>query len=188
MILSGAKERILQQYLIDVRAALITSWDDGDLSGNEFIMLYDLNKSRNDYPYWRYEGFELDSLDDDEAWVQFRFFRNDIYRLKEVLHIPDIVRTYNRMIVDGVEALCIFLKRFAYPCRYVDRIPHFGRAIPDYSIVTNMIIDHIYRTFSHLLSDFNHPMYATAILEEYCAVIHAKGAPLCLTFHQEVVQ
>ena len=86
------------------------------------------------------------------------------------------------MIVDGVESLCIFLKRFAYPCRYVDLIPHFGRAVPDYSIVTNMIIDHIYHTFSHLLSDFNQPMYATAKLEEYCAAIHAKGAPLTYCF------
>ena len=96
-------------YLRDVKAALIASWNDGDLSDDEFIMLYDVNKSRNNYPYWRYGRFELDSLDDDEACVQFRFFRNDIYRLKEVLHIPDIVRTYNRMIVDGV-SLVYFLK------------------------------------------------------------------------------
>ena len=72
-------------YLRDARAALIASWDDRDLN-DEFNMLYDVNKSRNDYPYWRYVRSELDSLDDDEAWAQFRFFRNDIYRLKEVLH------------------------------------------------------------------------------------------------------
>ena len=120
----------------DVRSALLSSWDDGYISDDEFMILYDVHKSRNDYPYWQYEHFNLDSLDDDESWSHFRLFKNDIYRLKDALRIPDFVHTYNRMAVDGVEALCIFLNRFAYPCRYVDLIPHFGRAVPDYSIVT----------------------------------------------------
>ena len=39
----------------------------------------------------------------------FRFYKNYIYRLKNALQIPDIVRTYNRLAVNGEEALCTFL-------------------------------------------------------------------------------
>ena len=102
--------------------------------------------------------------------------------MQEVLRIPDTISTSNRMRVDGVEALCIFLKRFTYPCRYVDLILHFGRAVPDCSIISSQIMDHIYSTFSHLLSDFNLPILSQNKLEEYCDVIHAKDAPLTNCF------
>ena len=140
------------------RKGLLFAFDDGDISDDEFFLLYDMNRSTDDYPYWNDERFELDRLDDAESWAQFRFFKPDVYRLQEVLRIPDTTSTYNRMRVDGVEALCIFLKRFAYPCRYVDLIPHFGRAVPDYSIISTQVMDHINSTFSHLLSEFNLPI------------------------------
>ena len=57
-----------------------------------------------------YERLNFDSSDHDESWSHFRLFKNDIYRLKNALRIPDFVHTYNRMAVDGVEALCIFLE------------------------------------------------------------------------------
>ena len=165
-------------YLRDIRLSLLCAWADVDLDDEDFMLLYGLNKSKNDYPYWRFDRFDLDKLDDAEAWTSFRFFKNDIRRLQEVLQIPDEFRTYNRMVVDGTEALCMLLKRFAYPCRYADLVPHFGRAIPDYSIIVNAVIDHIYGQFSHLLTDFNHPMYAVPKLEEYCLAIKNRGAPL----------
>ena len=35
--------------LRDVRDALLYAYDDGDINDDEFCMLYDLNKSRDDY-------------------------------------------------------------------------------------------------------------------------------------------
>ena len=32
------------------------------------------------------------------------------------VQVPDQIRCYNRVVVDGIEALCIFLKGFTYPC------------------------------------------------------------------------
>ena len=37
-----------------------------------------------------------------------------VYRLAEVLHIPEELTCYNRSKFTGIEALCAFLKRFAY--------------------------------------------------------------------------
>ena len=33
---------------------------------------------------------------------------------------PEEIRRYNGMVFDKEEALCIFLNRFTYPCRYQD--------------------------------------------------------------------
>ena len=103
-------------YLREVRSLLFCAWDDGDLDDDEFMLLYDINKSRNDYPYWRFERFDLDKLDDAEAWTSFRFFKNDVYRLQDVLEIPDEFQTYNRLVVDGTEALCMLLFTFVRVC------------------------------------------------------------------------
>ena len=117
------------------RESLLLAFSDNLIDHVEFSLLYDVNNSRNDYTYWVYNKFNLEHVDDAECWSEFRFLKNDIYRLKDALEIPDVLRTYNRLAVDGIETLCIFLKRFEYSCRYSDFIVRFGRAVPDYSII-----------------------------------------------------
>ena len=88
----------------------------------ECFLLYDVHKSRNlKLQDWSYDEFDLDLLTDVEWTSEFRFHRRDVDLLDEVLQIPD-QRSYNSVIVDGIEALCIFLERFAYPCRYSDML------------------------------------------------------------------
>ena len=58
-----------------------------------------------------YERFDLDKMTDDECKTEFRFYKNDIYNLADVLTLPDRIVCYNGVNVDMVEALCIFLKR-----------------------------------------------------------------------------
>ena len=87
------------------------------------VLLYDLHKSKNpDMPYWRYGKLDLEKLHDDQCKVTFRFPKNHIYNLKETLNIPEKIMCCNNVRVDGVEALCAVLKRFAYPCRFIDMI------------------------------------------------------------------
>ena len=130
--------------LREARNSLLSAVNENIIDNEEFLLLYDVNKSRDDYPYWSYDSFNLDNLDDSQSWSEFQFLENDIYRLKNVLQIPNRIKTYNRLSVDGIEALCIFLKRFAYPCRYYDFFSKFGRPIPDYCIISNDIMNRIY--------------------------------------------
>ena len=143
-------------------------------------MLYDLNTSKNpDYPYWKYEPFEFDSVADSECKTEFRFYRADIYRLAEVLHIPDEITCYNRLVVDGIEAFCIFLKRFAYPCRYADLIPRFAKPVPQLNMISNHVMDIVYGLRHDRLTSLNQPWLSRANLEHYYSnVIHNKNAPL----------
>ena len=47
------------------REFLLTSFDDGDISEDEFLLLYDINRSKNpDFPYQNYEHFDLERLDE----------------------------------------------------------------------------------------------------------------------------
>lgn len=79
--------------LREVREMLLLSLCEGLIDEIEFQLLYDLNVSTNpDFPYWNYEPFFLSSMSDAEYLAEFRFFKNDILRLAQVLNIPiDVV-------------------------------------------------------------------------------------------------
>lgn len=145
----------------------------------EFVLLYDFNKPKNpDIPYTNYDFFDLDKMTDDECKTEFRFYRNDIYNLADIMALPDRYTCYNGVKVDKMEAFCIFLKRFAYPCRYVDMIPRFGRPEPQLCMISNMIMNELHYTYSHLLTDLNQNWLMPVHLEEFATAIHDKGAAL----------
>ena len=77
--------------------------------------------------------------------------------------------------MDGVEALCTFLKGFSYPCRYVDMVPIFPRPIPQLSIICNHVTDKVYSDRGHLLSTFNQPLLSPINLELYANVFMTRG-------------
>ena len=123
------------------RDMLLFAHSDNLISEEECLLLYDLNKSSNlELPYWSYDQFDLDLLSDDDCKSEFRFYKRDVYLLAEMLQIPDQIQCYNRLVVDGIEALCIFLKRFAYPCRYSDMLPRFARPVPQLCMISSQVM------------------------------------------------
>ena len=164
--------------LRETRQFLLMAYQDDMIDDEDFAFLYDINRSTNpDFPYWTYQPFDLDKMDDSECWNEFRFLKSDVFRLCDALQMPDYIRTYNRMRVCGVEALCIFLRRFSYPIRYADMMHRFGgRPVPELCVITNHVMDFIYEKWKHLLDDFNLPFMQPTDLEDYCRAIHAKGA------------
>lgn len=81
------------------------SFDENMMDDEEFIILNDVNSSKNPvFPYGQYEPFDLDCLSDGECKAEFRFWKTDIYLLKEVMQLPDEM-CYNRLAVSGIEAL-----------------------------------------------------------------------------------
>ena len=88
------------------------------------MLLEDINTSKNKgLPYYNYVYFELDKLSDNQCLAEFRFLKNHVYQLAEALCLPEEMKCYNGVKFEGIEALCIYLKRFAYPCRYSDIMP-----------------------------------------------------------------
>ena len=70
---------------------LLTSFDDGDIPEDEFLLLYDVNRSKNpDFPYQNYEHFDLERLDESECLAEFCFRKSDVPDvLKEAMGLPD---------------------------------------------------------------------------------------------------
>lgn len=122
--------------------------------------------------------FDLQTMNDDECNAEFRFLKQDIYTLADVLQLPNTITTYNGLVVQSIPALCMLLKRFAYPCRYGDLIPRFARPVPELSIIINHIMDLIYNRWHHLIDTFNHRLLSPVNLQVYAQVIANNGAPL----------
>ena len=137
----------------DIRNLLVESFDDDNISEDEFLLLYDANTSKNpDFLYACYESFDLNEMDDSECLAEFRFHKIDVPVLLEVLQIPHSFTCHQGTVCDGIEALCITLRRFAYPCRYSDLISRFGRPVPELSMISNLVMDKIYQEHNHRLT------------------------------------
>ena len=120
----------------ETRACTAYAYGSNLINEQEFVPLYDCHRSANpDFPYWNYERFDLDEKSNDECKAEFRFHREAIYKLAEQLQLPDEITTYNGLVVASVPALCMYLKRFAYPCRWGDLVYHFARPVPEISII-----------------------------------------------------
>ena len=122
------------------------------------FLLFDLHTAKSpDLPYWKYNEFDLDKLSDDECMTEFRFLKDHIYTLVDAMKIPDSKKFYNGLTVDRVEAFCIFLKRYEYPCRYLDIMPRLCRPVPQLCMVSNAVMNFLYNQWNYLLSTFDQP-------------------------------
>jgi hypothetical protein len=163
----------------DTRMCVAYAYRKGFTNTREFVLLYDANTSKkNEFPYWNYERFDLDEMSNAECKAEFRFFKNDIYKLADVLQLPDNIVTYNGLVVESIPALCIYLKRFAYPCRYSDMVSYFARPVPQLCIITNHMIDWIYTRWHHLLTRYNHNLLSQPNLMLYADAVHQTGTAL----------
>ena len=86
--------------------------------------------------------------------------------------------------VQWLEVVHVFLKRFAYPCRYSDLVPRFGRPVPEVRMMSNYVIKVLPENFRHLLHNFTPPQLSQQTIELYAHAVHDKGAELknCRTF------
>ena len=114
-----------------------------------------------------------------ECKTELRFDKHDLDSLFHCLRIPQQFVCQQRTVCNGMEALCIFLKRLAYPCRYTDMVPRFGRNPTELCIIFNTVLDFIYANHSHRLQNWNlNPFLQPHKLNEYAVAIHNHGAPL----------
>ena len=100
------------------------------------VVILDLKNKTN-------HTFYVSSDGDDDVVAQFRFMRRDIPRLRDARDLLNEITChfYQDPVVDSTEALYIVLSRLAYPCRYVDMVPLFGRSVPQLSMIFTQTID-----------------------------------------------
>ena len=134
------------------RIAILEAYTNNTINDEEFLLLYDLNRSTNlEIPYWNYDEFDLDNMSNDECKAEFRFLKNDIYTLYDVINLPEQIKCSNGFKVDGLFALCVLLKRFAYPCRYLDMVSRFPVSFPQLSMISNTVMSFLYDNWGQIL-------------------------------------
>ena len=90
-----------------------------------------------------------DQSEADYCKANFRLEKHHVGRLVDAFQIPAIFKCDQSTICEGLEGLCIFLKRFAFPCRFSDMIPIFGRPVPELCMINNTVIDWVYNHHRH---------------------------------------
>ena len=72
----------------------------------------------------------------------------------------------------------MLLRRLSYPCRYRYMILKFAKQIPVISMVTDILIDHVYNMHGQLLTHWNLEILDPNHLETYAVAITSRGSPL----------
>ena len=100
------------------------------------------------------------------------------------LQIPDKVVCCNGTKVFDIEALWIFLKRNACPCRYLILIHRLARLVPELCITNNFVLKFLYERLGHLFTTMNQQWLSPDNLKILDDATHDKGAPLenCVGF------
>lgn len=161
-----------------IRDMLFISYDWGHISENELLVLLEEYTSKNPAFSYEFDRFDLYNIEEAEYKYNFRVEKHDIPLLADVLQLPEVCRCNQRTVADQIEGLCMLLMRTAYPCRYNDMIPSFGRPVPEICMITNAVVNQLYEVHGHRISEWNHQVFDPASLEVYADAVHRKGAAL----------
>ena len=67
----------------ETRNLVLESYVDGTIDEDDFMLLYDINQSKNpEFPHENYELFNFDALDPVECVADFRVEKQDIPRFQ----------------------------------------------------------------------------------------------------------
>ena len=104
----------------------------------------------------------------------FRFELVDMRELLVALRFPDFIRTPSRFSAPAEEALCILLRRMAYPGKWTDLCWEAGCSASRLCEVFQAAVDHVYETFPWLIDSRSLECWANHF-ETFAAAIHRGG-------------
>ncbi|KAL1473444.1 hypothetical protein MTO96_038667 [Rhipicephalus appendiculatus] len=102
----------------------------------------------------------------NQCFRQVRFEKADFPVLVRALKMPQYITSAQGVRVAASEALCIRVRRLAYPNRLCDLQEYFGRHYSVVSSISNKVLYHIEKKFGCLLDDMTiHPWLKHSELE-----------------------
>jgi len=112
---------------------------------------------------------------------RFRVDAASVRCMADALHLPHEVREpRHRHVVTRGEAMCIVLRRLAYPCRWADLEGEFGRGQSSLCAIFLHMIDWIDARYASRMQ--LNPVALGPRLRAYADAVAAKGAPLDTCF------
>ncbi|KAL3215700.1 hypothetical protein MRX96_051322 [Rhipicephalus microplus] len=151
------------------------SWED-----TEALMLREKEPPRRRVHASRGGLLNLDSMSSQCFRRQFRFEKADFPVLVHALKMPQYITSAQGVRVTATEALCICLRRLAYPNRLCDLQEYFGRHYSVVSSVSNKILYHIEKNFGCLMNNMNtHPWLKHSDLEAMSESLMCPNGLIC---------
>lgn len=117
----------------------------------------------------------------DPRVIGIRFKKVDLFRLQDALSIPPSISTENRLRFLGIEALCVVLRRLAYPNRLDDITHVFGRSADELSRIFYHICNDLGQRYSGILR-WDAERLTPELLHHFCDAVHDAGSPLTTVF------
>jgi hypothetical protein len=147
--------------------------NDRAVTGSAHLLAVDLR---------RRAPFKYETVSDVECQTYFRFSKEQLERLAPHL-VPPVVRLQNGRYVDRMEALCLFLRRMAYPSRWTDIQLQFPRHQRDLSAMFYIVLNHVYDAHNHRLL-LDPSTFTRDDLEVLSEAVQGTGAliPTCIGF------
>jgi hypothetical protein len=156
-----------------LEAAILGDANDDDIEEAILIML---NPLRNNCVDPERQQFDLNEISFDQAKLNFRFEKNDIPILAELLGLPEQIITSTRNNVDRTTALCILLRRLAYPNRLKDLTLLFGLSPQSLSQIINTTTNIIMENKGNLLENLQANQWLDRNrLQYYAQVVGNRG-------------
>lgn len=132
---------------------------------DEFLPFYNLYGEKNpNFPYASYPQFDLQHMKDSECVAKFWVHKRDIPALADALQI------HSPSVCEGIEKLCMLLRRVSYPCRYGDMMQCFSRPVLVLSMITNTVLAYIYDLHGYRISHWNNAGLRPPQLQGYADV------------------
>ena len=111
--------------------------------------------------------FRFQKLSSRDCLKFFRFSKDDILRIMDLLHFPPRFKLWNRMSVLSEDIFCLVLRRLSYPCRLIDLQHMFPRHRTVLSNMFNVGIDFVHARMKSHLTTLNQPFLSAERLEIY---------------------
>ena len=153
------------------------------VSTDDLLLLlaaYSADKLTEEKPHEAFEKFDIDNFSNAQCRGLFRFDKDDLLQLSDLLALPDRYQAQNGIVWEPLEGTCILLRWLCYPGRLFDLAPYFGRSIPDCSLIFNNMLADVTHRFAHLLNDvkqpwMDHDLYAQKITQKGAVVNNIWG-------------
>ncbi len=129
-------------------------------------------------PHEKYDQFDLDNFSNSQCRMLFRFDKDDMVELSELLCLPSYT-SHTNLSWTPLEGTAMLLRHLSYPGRLADLAPYFSRSPSECSLIFNSMLADIHHRHSHHVSVLNQPWMDH---ERYAAVIRNKGAPVSNVF------
>ena len=125
------------------------------------------NAERQTFPCQSWADYYLDFPLESAVRLPSPF---SLLKVPNHLRIPDNFYCQQRSVSDGIEGLCMLLRRLSYPCWYGDMLPRF----------TRLKYGNKHGSWLYLRYPWaqNHTVMSPAQLQVYTNAVSAKGSPL----------